>query len=523
MLIKKEFKTFEEALKVPSQSGEPIPADWGFEGTLYTFESPAKKPRWVSFVEEGFPGGISISPGSTPGAVLFLKADSRLFALTFGQGRHLLKADAHEVDFGLKATLNMVDAAKLRSLDVRTFEDLPVHTRRQVSRNSSLDAFTVDVVRDLLGAVTGEPPDETFAKRLTGRDALTLTGQVVFSELVNTCKTLLKAYKKDTYKEHFAWVDNIRLVKDGILRNELNTELLKTLNARDFHKIHLAPPEVIDWTQAGFRYPGEREGVSEPHNDLDIEECIEALAKREGVPASSLKLTVDDLKKDKIRIVYEDSSFEPDQWSLYNCLVAELSNRDSLHILSAGQWFKVEKTFAARTLEDAKGFVKELKGFPSARPDETEGHYNEKVAQGSKTLALLDKELLKSKGARTTIEPCDLFSHSGQFIHIKRKLRSSALSHLFAQGAVAAETFLQDDSFRKKLKAVIAKKSPSLAPLLDNPIPGNYEIVFAIITASKREWPEALPFFSQLNFVRNAKRLSGYGFKVSLCRIEEKP
>ncbi|SEM83036.1 sporadically distributed protein, TIGR04141 family [Stigmatella aurantiaca] len=55
-----------------------------------------------------------------------------------------------------------------------------------------------------------------------------------------------------------------------------------------------------------------------------------------------------------------------------------------------------------------------------------------------------------------------------------------------------------------------------------SPSPGNYEIVFAIITASKREWPEALPFFSQLNFVRNAKRLSGYGFKVSLCRIEEK-
>ncbi|SEM03268.1 sporadically distributed protein, TIGR04141 family [Stigmatella aurantiaca] len=471
LLIKKEVKTFEEALKVPSQLGEPIPEDWGFEGALYTFEAPAKKPRWVSFVEEGFPEGISISPGSSPGAVLFLKADSRLFALTFGQGRHLLKAGAYEVDFGLKTTLNMVDAAKLRSLDVRTFEDLPVHTRRQVSRNSSLDAFTVDVVRDLLGAVTGEPPDEAFAKRLTGRDALTLTGRVVFSELANTCKVLLNAYKKDTYKEHFAWVDNIRLVKDDTLRNELNTELLKTLNARDFHKIHLAPPEVIDWTQAGFRYPGEREGTSEPHNDLDIVECIEALARREGVPASSLELKLDDFKKGKVRIVYEDSSVESDQWSLYNCLVAELSNKDSLYILSAGQWFKVEKTFAARTLEDAKGFVKELKGFPCAHPDDSEGQYNEKVAQGSRTLALIDKHLLKSMGARTGIEPCDLFSRSGQFIHIKRKIRSSTLSHLFAQGSVAAETFLQDDSFRKKLKTVIAKKNPALAPLLDNPSP----------------------------------------------------
>ncbi|MDC0711914.1 TIGR04141 family sporadically distributed protein [Stigmatella sp. ncwal1] len=523
LLIKKEFKTFEEALKEPlPRRQKQLPADYGFEGTLYTSESPAKKPRWVSFVEEGFPEGIPIDPSSTPGAVLLLKADSRLFALTFGQGRHLLKADACEVDFGLKVTLNMVDAAKLRSLDMRTFEESTLHTRRQVSRNSSLDAFNVDVIRDLLGAVTGEPPDAGFAKRLTGRDALTLTGAVLFSELANTCKVLLKAYKENKYKENFAWVDNIRLVKDGFLREELNQQLMQAINKGELHKIHLAPPEVIDWTQAGFRYPSERVGVDEPHSDLDITECLEALAKRAGGSASALELTLDDFKKGKIRVVYEDSSYEHEQWPLYNCLVAELSGKESLHILSAGQWFKIEKTFAAQTLKDAKGFVKELTGFPAARPGETEGDYNARVAQGSKSLALLDKHLLKSKGARTPIEPCDLFSLSGQFIHIKRKVRSSALSHLFSQGSVAAETFLRDDSFRKKLKAAMTQQNPSLAALLDDPIPSNYEIVFAVITGSKREWPEALPFFSQLNFVRHAQRLSGYGFKVSLCRIEEK-
>ena len=90
-------------------------------------------------------------------------------ASPFGQGRHQLHHEAFELDFGLKVTLNSVDADKLRSLDVRTIEEVTVHTRRQVSRSSSLDAFNVDIQRDLLGSVTGEPSDTSLAKRLTGQ------------------------------------------------------------------------------------------------------------------------------------------------------------------------------------------------------------------------------------------------------------------------------------------------------------------------------------------------------------------
>lgn len=524
LLLRKDVKKPEDALKT-ALDGTPLPADSEFEGILYLSESPPRQPRWVAFVEEGFPGGITLEPSGTTAGVLILKADSRWFAITFGQGRHLLKSDCHEVDFGLKVTLNTVDEKKLRSLDSRTFDELTVHTRRQVSRSSALEAFSVDVAQDLLGAVTGEPADSSLAKRLAGRDALSLTGPITFSELATRCEALLKAYKGTQYQQKFPWVDNIRLVRDSKLIKALDEELVQTINAREFQKIHLAPPEVISWDDVpGFRYPGERAGSQEPHPDLDLTECLEALAARAGVNADEFELSLDDLKRGRIRAVFEESSSEQEKWSIYNCLVAELRTTDALHVLSAGQWFRVEKNFATQTLQEASALVKELKNLPAAGSLDDEGSYNEEAARTSNEPVLLDKKLLKSKDAKTPIEVCDLFSSSGQFIHVKRKVRSSTLSHLFAQGSVAAETFLRDEHFRKSLKAQLEKRRPALAKLLGNPTEkpdaSQYEVVFAIITASpKEEWPRALPFFSQLNLVRNARRLSMFGFKVSLCRI----
>ncbi|QRN94909.1 TIGR04141 family sporadically distributed protein [Archangium violaceum] len=287
-------------------------------------------------------------------------------------------------------------------------------------------------------------------------------------------------------------MDNIRMVRDGKTFGELNEKLVHQLNNRDTGKIHLAPPEVIDWETVSFLYPGQASRPDEAHPDL-----------------------------------HEDGFFHPERWSIYNCLVAELAKTDALYILSAGQWFKIEKTFAAQILENTKTLVREIDHLPAAQAGEDEGTYNTNAANASKNLVLLDRDNKKAKGARTAIEPCDLFSNSCQFIHVKRKLRSSSLSHLFAQGVVSAETFLSDEKFRKDVKKAVEKKNPALAQLLgnpkDRPDPNQYEVVFAVIAPpTKEKWPQALPFFSQLNLDRTATRLKLLGFRVALHRIDER-
>jgi uncharacterized protein (TIGR04141 family) len=525
LLIRKEFKSPEDALKNPDLLERlPLPKGFGFGGSLYLLKPPPKEPRWAPFLKEGF-AEARFSMSATASAVLFITSGSRLFAATFGQGRHQLHHEAFELDFGLKVTLNSVDADKLRSLDVRTIEEVTVHTRRQVSRSSALDAFNVDIQRDLLGSVTGEPSDASLAKRLTGRDSLSLTAALKFPELADKCATLLAQYESAWYKERFSWVDNIRLVRDSKTLGALNDKLVQAINDRDTGKIHLAPPEVIEWEGVSFLYPGESHGASEAHPDLDLNACLAALATREGVEPGTFTLSLDTLRREKIRTVHDDEVVRAGQWSLYSCLVVEMPEEEALYILSAGQWFKIEKTFAAQTLEETRRLVRQVDHLPLADSQDDEGVYNQKAAGSFEHLALLDKKNKKAKGARTAIEPCDLFSGSGQFIHVKRKLRSAALSHLFAQGAVAAETFLRDEKFRKEVKKVLEAQNPELAKRIgnpkDRPDPSQYEVVFAIITPpTKEKWPQALPFFSQLNLVRTASRLSLLGFRVALHRIE---
>jgi uncharacterized protein (TIGR04141 family) len=529
LLLRKGFKAPEEALK--NTDGlikcEVDPA-LGLVGELYLAPAHEREPRWFDFLREGVTAPLPALTSGVPSGVVFIRASSRLFALTFGQGRHLLKPDSFELDFGLKVTLNTADPAKLRSLDLRTFEELTVHTRRQVSRGSSLDAFGVDVYRDLLRAFTGEPTDPELAKRFTGKDALVLNGPLDFASLSKKCARLLEAFESQEYRKKFPWVDHIQPIRDSARVTELNKQMLALLKGRKLEKAHLAPPDMVGWEGvSGFYYPGERGG--DVHPDLDLEECLDVIAAYERVDRDGFEPTIDDLKKRyKIRAVYDEDAREVDRWPFYDCLVLELDTADALYVLSAGQWFRIKKAFVTDVETKVARLARNMPRLPPAGANQKEGAYNRAASRASKSLALLDEQLIKCTGARTAIEACDLFSDERQFIHVKRKTRSSTLSHLFSQGLVSAEAFLRDPGFREELKARVKKAQPVLANLLGDPAskpaPHLFEVVFAVITGEPRtgaQWPLSLPFFSLLNLSMAAERLELLGFRVGICRIDE--
>ncbi len=525
LLLRKSIKTPDEALKSPGEH-TPHPV-LGNESWLYLVPAVAREPRWFDFLREAAATPLPGLTGGVPSGVLFIEASSRLFALTFGQGRHLLKPEAHELDFGLKVTLNTADPAKLRSLDLRTFEELTVHTRRQVSRGSALDAFSVDVTRDLLRAFTGEPRDPELAKRFTGKDALILNGPLTFPDLPKKCAQLLQAFEGQEYRTTFPWVDNIQPIRDSAQVARLNEQMLKLLKDRTLEKAHLAPPDMVGWEEvAGFHYPGERS--KDMHPDLDLEECLDAIAASAHVRPEDFSPTFEDLKRYKIRAVHDESTREVEQWPLYACLVLELELDNALYVLSGGQWFRIEKLFVNDIAKKAERLARTVQNLPPAVVNQKEDSYNAYASRASTSLALLDKKLIKCTGARTSVEPCDLFSNERQFIHVKRKTRSSTLSHLFSQGLVSAEAFLKDPGFRKALKDRVTAARPVLGTLLGDPsskpVPSEFEVIFAVITGANRtrtQWPLSLPFFSLLNLTIAAERLELLGFKVGICHIPE--
>lgn len=97
-----------------------------------------------------------------------------------------------------------------------------------------------------------------------------------------------------------------------------------------------------------------------------------------------------------------------------------------------------------------------------------------------------------------------------------RKRGSSGLSHLFAQGVVAADMLLHDRRFREEF----SRKLPTthqLASVATSPQPGEFEVAYAIVVGPDGEL--SLPFFSRVNLRNAARQLGQFGLRVALTPI----
>src|SRR5688572_19422768 len=167
----------------------------GAVGTLYYRPSIRTKPSWLKLFEPVLPSVPSSLRNSTTAASLIVKGESRHFAVTFGLGRHLLRQDVTEDVFGLRVTLNSIDADRIRSIDRQTFDAIASHTKSQSSRDASADQFGLDVQRDLVRAVTGTPRDPSLGIRMSGADSLTVRVAASVNEIPALLERYLERYE----------------------------------------------------------------------------------------------------------------------------------------------------------------------------------------------------------------------------------------------------------------------------------------------------------------------------------------
>lgn len=191
--------------------------------------------------------------------------------------------------------------------------------------------------------------------------------------------------------------------------------------------------------------------------------------------------------------------------------------------MAGGDWFRIAKDFA----DEVSNFIKHVDiasvSLPAAHAGEYEETYNARVAATDASFLLLDQKPVSGSVGRGGVEPCDLLTDRGGFVHVKRKTRSATLSHLFGQGTVSAEAFLSDEVFRTKLKKLVTKLDPTFGPLVPTgrPDPSRYEVTYAIVTKRPTGVPRKLPFFSQLHLMQAVQRLRLMGYKVSVRGVQE--
>lgn len=515
LLLKDSIRSPKDALRAPDALQQiALQVRLPLKGEFWYAAPHVQTPWWCGFVNAVLERPLEVLSSASLSAVLFATAEGRWFAFTFGYGRSLLRPDSFVPGFGLRVALNRINERQIRSLDSRTYEELVVSTRRFTSRSSELGTFGLDVSRDLLRAVTGEPAEKQFATRLTGADSLTLNVPVQCQDLTEKCREMLVAFEDQSYKTHFGWIDHLREERDPGVISSLDAQLLDALHARNTSKLHMAAPEVLDWQDvAGFRFSG----VRGEYLDLDLDEYLAAL----GDDAATI--TLQDLKHTRIGVKFTGSDQFQDRWSVYDSLVWDHSVDGQFYALVEGKWFQIESAFAKRITTFVRGIATPARLLPDAMADEREDVYNLRVATDSPTqYACLDRKLVKAEDAASQIEFCDLFSDQKAIIHVKKNTRSATLSHLFAQGTVSASALLGDGSVRKQVRDYLAKTrlSRDLVPDEDTrPIASDYTVCFAIICKQRHDWPGSLPFFSQLNLMHQVKFLRALGFGVALQQV----
>lgn len=528
----------EEALGRPSLSSYELTTPRDFEAKLFVDSPEPTEPGWLEFLREGF-GDVPMKKSAANSAVLLVRLVhrklSQMFAFTFGFGRFLLRSDAYERSYGLRVALNTlyqdddpsaIEApVRVRRVDAKTVAANTLLSRRQTNRLASFDEFGLDVQRDLLGAVTGVPADtKRWGARIGGADAMHLNLPIGFSDLGRLCRAVLSSHAKTDYRVRFSWVDHIHAVTDPNRIAELEDLVVAALKTGQAGRFELAPPELIEWDDvASFRFSVNPEV---PRQQLDLEVFLAALED-----AGELEdLDIDALRTD-YRIEALDGAGEAMyRWPLFQCLDGEIRpDRKSVYLLVGGDFFAVAPDYQ----RELDGYIQQLQEWPGALPasgvDEKEGPYNEKAAGTSQSYLMLDRQVVKVDTSTSPIEICDILTSDGRFVHVKRKLSSSSLSHLFAQGSVSADLLLMSQPFRERVIEAIQKaaaaKGVSPAPFLTfdagGIVPSRYEIVYGIIDPWKgRALVDALPFFSKVNLRRHTEDLRRMGYRVSYRRID---
>lgn len=517
-LLKEKYTTFESTLKTTSLTKYGLKKDIDNEGLIVIGHEKQIEPDWKHLLQTICEKEIPNLNNSSNRAVLFFKTNNRIFAICFGYGKYLIKDECIEREFGLKTALNIINADKLISIDKANIGDLNILTKTQSSKKGSPYHFEIDILRDLVKGITGEPKkisDTLYGKIITGNEAIHISPKIKLRAVPTILNKLYISYSSNDYKERFDWIDNIKPEKDPKVLEILRKKLLDTINIKNTTSIHIAPPFIIDWEHfehLSYTPKGEK------YNEFDINDFYNYKLEDNFEYNDWGKLLNQNFY---IKYSNYDEVLPHKLWRFLNF---ETEFDRFRYIFTSSSWYKVNKNYyediynyCSKIEESNSHFIDCIKNV-SGKYDE--GYYNEELSKSQNDYILFDKKLVKSDINRSHIEVCDVFNKSNkEFIHVKFRESSSTLSHLFSQVRVSANSLQKDKTYRKNIRAILKTKR-DLIPLENKDINSfEYTITYAIIENKTRSFVDSLPFFSLVNFRLTLEDLLSRGYKVKVKKI----
>lgn len=481
-------------------------------------------PWWVSYFSVG--GDLE---QENKGALIFIPARDRCFALTFGHIHHNLLDVSYEYDFGLKVTLNSLEPKELKSADIVD----PTASRRkrmQVPVMSDLTYLDFDSNSEILKSLTGKvkPQYTDLFKNATGSTSLKIGLKINPDGLIALCEQLLDLYFSEEYLESFPNIQKIVPEKDPLKIERLDNSLLDAFINRSTD-LSLSIPEIVDYSDNIYCTFKGRKGISPIYTDIGLDEFYDYLGT-----VDLNTFDIDRVKDFSLNLCNEEGLITK-VYNIYRSFIYDINFEDEevVYHLCEGEWYRVDQDYLQilKTYIDAKCEDTQLPKYNHDNINDnirnySEENYNDNVAKDSRNHICLDQKDISPDG-QTQIEPCDIISYHGEkciFHHIKISSRSSQLSHLFNQGVNSMELLILESRSREKLKALIEenvgdKDLDSFNRAIDN---RDYKVEFGIITKKPAMLKSKnLPLFSKISLMRALRTLELYHTEGVVSFIED--
>jgi uncharacterized protein (TIGR04141 family) len=511
----------------------------------------AAPSTWQTFIKGTFNLAEFGSARESLGAAVFCAVRSavdddevRWVAWAFGTAGRALRRSALDPRFGLLAALNLLAVPFLRSVEssggqnqrrrgpqlremrYRMTSPYAQQAGHRAARDIPVEGFRVDRTSDLVAVVggTGADPALTTSTLLGGRSLQFRAWIREPGELVELASIALERAGASEYKEMFSWIDNVRVVDDPALIRELRIQLASEIMANPDNVLidTILPDDLIETgDDRSIRYilfPHER-GRGHGRVTLATAAIAKLLSQLQVSDGKDAGLDAD------LRFL-DESGDRIGTSTVLECISATLKRGDDECIAYDGDFYAVNRSFVSRIDDQLTKIPHSRLRYPPYG-GETEPDYNKTVARDHPgEFVRLDGAVIELPD-EYGVEPADLVSASGALIHVKRKGKSSVLSHLFLQAANSCELLRRSELAREQLSSLIRERAAD-----DNIVTAieaahasaqnresEIEVAFAFIGNWRGKTITNLPLFSRISMVNEARRVSNLGFRPTVAMI----
>lgn len=501
---------------VVPEAGTPLPISIaGDYGDLWIFPKDPTPPDWVTTVSAAWPGAdLSEVLSARGGAVAAVQAANRTFLLTFGTGYLRVNKDRVARDFGRRTVVNCVNQGQLRSISRQAMEGSYLQAIEQTPKSANIGVYGIDVDRDLLKGLAGVPRKRAFGEFLAGSDSL--RGRIIggLDELLGVLRLYLRAYRqKKILADDLKWIDRLKKETNASVVHALEQKLdAKIQGASVGGEVMLLLPEHLDLSSTP-RFSFEQIGkVAAPaiFNDPSLDEWVTWRAAHKKKPASYSVARVERI------YVHVGGVNNKVSYPIARCIGWITVHSGATYLLHDATWYRVDQDFVKDLSVSLRSIYRSRSGV--AWPKYTggsEGAYNVDAvkALSPSSLELLDKSNIILPGARTAVEPCDLFDpRARMLVYVKRKKAGSeGLGHLLMQALVGVEAFMSHDvTMRNAIHAKLPQ--PTIFSVDSQVDPSKWTVVILICGVGAKR---GIPFLTNIALRRVVAQLKmRYGLKV---------